>query len=352
MQRKNSFDFRDVLKLYNLPLPELMYKANEARQLINPGNEVTWLIDRNVNITNICKVQCAFCNFCRTEKSEDAYITTIDEYRKKIEELIAIGGNQLLLQGGLHPDLGLNFYTSLFKQLKNEFPELKLHALGPAEVFYLAEKEEKSIEYILKTLLNTGLDSLPGAGAEILSNRVRKIVSPAKCNADEWLEVMKVAHQLGLVTSATMMFGHVETIEERLQHLLFLREVQSQKPENAPGFLNFVLWPVQLKNTRLSRKFSFKPVQPSEYIRMLAVSRIVLENIPHIQPSWLTVGKDVAQICLHAGADDMGSIMIEENVVSSAGAEKSTIAIDEMKQMIIEAGFIPRQRNQRFEIID
>ncbi|MGQ9846990.1 MAG: cyclic dehypoxanthinyl futalosine synthase [Bacteroidales bacterium] len=347
-----KLDINNALKLYQQPLPELMYKANEIRQLINPGNEVTWIIDRNVNITNICKAQCTFCNFCRTKKSKDAYVTTIDEYRKKIEELFAMGGNQLLLQGGLHPDLGLDFYVSLFKQLKKEFPELKLHALSPPEIYYLSEKEGKSIEYILKSLINAGLDSLPGAGAEILSNRVRKIVSPAKCSADAWLEVMKMAHHLGLITSATMMFGHVETIEERLQHLLLLRELQNQKPDNTYGFLNFVLWPVQLKGTRLSKKFSFEPVRPSEYIRMLSVSRIILDNIPHIQPSWLTVGKEIAQVCLHAGADDMGSIMIEENVVSATGAEKTTIAIDEMKQMILEAGFIPRQRNQKFEKID
>ena len=345
-------NIQNALKLYKLPLAELIYRANEIRQKINPGNNVTWLIDRNVNITNICKVRCSFCNFCRTKKSKDAYITTIDEYRKKIEELFAIGGNQLLLQGGLHPDLGLDFYNSLFKQLKIEFPTLRLHALGPAEVYYLSEKEGKSIEYVLKSLINAGLDSLPGAGAEILSNRVRKKVSPAKCSADEWLEVMKVAHQLGLVTSATMMFGHIEKIYERLQHLLLIRELQSQKPENTPGFINFVLWPIQLNGTRLEKKRDIKKVSPTEYIRMLAISRIILDNIPHIQPSWLTIGKEIAQVCLHAGADDMGSIMIEENVVSAAGANKTTIAIDEMKQMIIEAGFIPRQRNQRFELID
>lgn len=345
-------DIQEALKLYRLPLSELMYMANEIRQKINPGNEVTWLIDRNVNITNICKVQCSFCNFCRTSKNEDAYVTNIDEYRKKIEELFAVGGNQLLLQGGLHPDLGLNFYISLFKQLKKEFPKLKLHALGPAEIFYLSEKEGKTIEYVLKSLINAGLDSLPGAGAEILSNRVRKKLSPSKCSADEWLEVMKIAHQLGLVTSATMMFGHVETIKERLQHLLLIRELQSRKPENTQGFINFVLWPIQLNGTRLEKKQNIKKVSSTEYIRLLAISRIILDNIPHIQPSWLTVGKEIAQVCLHAGADDMGSIMIEENVVSAAGANKTTIAIEEMKQMIIEAGFIPRKRNQKFELID
>jgi len=276
----------------------------------------------------------------------------MDEYRQKIEELFALGGEQILLQGGLHPQLNLNYYLQLFSSLKKEFPKLKLHALGPAEVFYLAKQENKSIEYVLKALIDSGLDSLPGAGAEILSNRVRKIVSPAKCSADEWLQVMKVAHSLGLVTSATMMFGHVETLSERFKHLLMLRNLQEKKPPDAPGFLNFVLWPVQLEGTRLEKKYKLNKVTSAEYIRMLAISRIVLYNIPHIQPSWLTVGKDIAQDCLHAGADDMGSVMIEENVVSAAGANKTTLAIDEMKQMITEAGFIPRRRNQRFEKID
>lgn len=348
----SNLTIKQLYHLYNKPLADLMYEANEIRIRLHPNNEVTWLIDRNVNITNVCMVQCKFCNFCRTPKSSDAYITTIDQYRQKIEELFAMGGDQLLLQGGLNPDLGLSFYTSLFKQLKDEFPKLKLHALGPAEIFYLSEKEGKSIEYILKSLINAGLDSLPGAGAEILSDRVRKMVSPAKCSDTEWLEVIRIAHRLGLVTSATMMFGHIETVEERMQHLLFLRGLQSQKTENAPGFLNFVLWPVQLKGTRLSKIHTISPIGASEYIRMLAISRIVLDNIPHIQPSWLTVGKDIAQLCLHAGADDMGSIMIEENVVSAAGVDKSTIAIDEMKKMIKEAGFVPRQRNQRFDKID
>lgn len=265
---------------------------------------------------------------------------------------MSLNGNQVLLQGGLHPDLDLKFYTDLFIMLKSEFPTLKLHALGPAEVWYLAKKENKSVEYVLDALIAAGLDSLPGAGAEILSNRVRKILSPAKCSVEEWLYVMSVAHKKMLVTSATMMFGHIETIEERIHHLFLLRDLQERKPDNAPGFMNFVLWPIQFKDTRLSKKVNLISLGISEYVRMLALSRIVLYNIPHIQPSWLTVGKDVAQICLHAGADDMGSIMIEENVVSKAGAVKTTMNINEMKSLITEAGFIPKRRNQQFELLD
>ncbi len=345
-------EISEIKNIYNLPLAELMNKAHTIRMKLHPTNEVTWIIDRNVNITNVCISQCLFCNFCRTKKSKDAYITSINEYRKKIKELFEIGGNQLLLQGGLHHDLDLKYYVNLFKQLKYEFPELKLHALGPSEIVYLSEKSELSYEYVLKELIEAGLDSLPGAGAEILSDRVRKILSPAKCTTHEWIEVMRVAHKLGLVTSATMVFGHIETIDERIKHLILIRDLQNEKPENVPGFLNFVLWPVQLSGTRLEKKIKIEKVNISEYVRMLAISRIVLLNIPNIQVSWLTVGKDVAQLCLHAGANDMGSIMIEENVVSSAGVSKNIMSIDEMKQTIVEAGFIPKIRNQKFEIIE
>ncbi len=337
---------------YSKSLGELMAIASEIRFRLHPQPYVTWIVDRNINITNVCSVQCKFCNFCVKKNSKKAFITTKKEYIQKIRELLALGGNQILLQGGLHPELDLSFYTNLFITLKNEFPSLKLHALGPAEVWFLAKKENKSVEYVLDVLIEAGLDSLPGAGAEILSNRVRKILSPAKCTAEEWLYVMSVAHNKCLVTSATMMFGHIETIEERIRHLFLLRNLQDMKPDNAPGFMNFVLWPIQYKDTRLSKKVNLTPIGMSEYIRMLALSRIVLYNIPHIQPSWLTVGKDVAQLCLHAGADDMGSIMIEENVVSKAGAVKTTMNSDEMKRIITEAGFIPKRRNQRFELLD
>ncbi|MCX7862483.1 MAG: CofH family radical SAM protein [Bacteroidales bacterium] len=348
-----TFALNEYLDLYYKEnLGELMAIANDIRYKFNPEPVVTWIIDRNINITNICSVQCKFCNFCVKKNDKQAYVTSLDEYRKKINELILFGGDQILLQGGLNVDLGLNYYTWLFSTLKAEFPILKIHALGPPEIIFLAKQENKTIEYIIDALIDAGLTSLPGAGAEILSNRVRKIISPAKCTTEEWLEVMRVAHLKKLVTSATMMFGHIETIEERIVHLIQIRELQDQKPDDAPGFMNFVLWPIQFKNTRISKEYNLNPIGISEYVRMLAISRIILYNIPHIQPSWLTVGKDVAQLCLHAGADDMGSIMIEENVVSTAGAEKTTMSIEEMKNMIIEAGFIPKRRNQRFEILE
>ncbi len=334
------------------PLEELVFIGNELRKKHKPGSIVTWQIDRNVNITNACISQCTFCNFYRKPNDERVFITTIDEYKRKIEELFKLGGNQLLLQGGLHPKLKLNFYTNLFSELKSLYPNIKLHALGPPEIVHIARLEKKSYREILEALIESGLDSLPGAGAEILCDRVRKSISPAKANTKQWLDVMREAHQLNLVTSATMMFGHVETKRERIEHLIHIREVQSEKPDNSPGFLAFIPWPFQDEDTVLQRESGISNrVSPEEYIRTIAISRIMLPNVQNIQASWLTVGKDIAQICLHAGANDFGSIMIEENVVSSAGASYKFDA-EGIQNAIREAGFEPRLRNQKYELLD
>ncbi|HRW62952.1 MAG TPA: cyclic dehypoxanthinyl futalosine synthase [Bacteroidales bacterium] len=334
------------------PLEELMFVANRLRQIHKPGNIVTWQIDRNVNITNACISQCKFCNFYRKPNDKEVYITSIDEYKSKIEELIKLGGNQLLLQGGLHPKLGLRFYSDLFSQLKSLYPDVKLHALGPPEIVHIARLEKKSYREILEALIKAGLDSLPGAGAEILCDRVRKSISPAKASSQQWLDVMREAHKLNLVTSATMMFGHVETKKERIEHFVAIRQVQSEKPEPAPGFLAFISWPFQDENTLLQREFGIKnQIRAAEYIRTVAISRIMLPNIKNIQASWLTVGKDIAQVCLQAGANDFGSIMIEENVVSSAGASYKFDA-EGIQNAIREAGFMPKLRNQRYEFMD
>ena len=331
------------------PLGDIMFVANQIRQRIVPGREVGWIIDRNVNITNVCISRCKFCNFHRIPGSGEAFVTCFEDYFEKIRELFQLGGNQLLLQGGLHPDLGINYYSTLFTSLKKEFPKLKLHALGPPEIFHLAKHEKKSYTEVLTILMQAGLDSLPGAGAEILSNRVRKIVSPGKCSADEWLDIMRSAHRLGLVTSATMMFGHAETIEERIEHLVKLRDLQAEKPDDAPGFVTFIPWPFQDENTTLKTVMGISNKStPEEYVRMVSISRIMLTNIPNIQASWLTVGKNTAQICLNAGANDFGSIMIEENVVSTAGASNH-FDREQIQEAIREAGFIPRYRNQRYE---
>jgi cyclic dehypoxanthinyl futalosine synthase len=330
---------------------ELMETAHQIRLKLHPEPFVSWIIDRNVNITNICVSFCKFCNFCRRSSDEDAYVTTIGQYREKIETLFSLGGRQLLLQGGMHPDLGLDYYTALFRNLKSEFPELKLHALGPPEVVHLARLERTGFATVLQELRNAGLDSLPGAGAEILVDRVRRIVSKGKCSTEEWLEVMRVAHRMNLPTSATMMFGHVETLEERVEHLFRIRDLQAEKPAESLGFINFVPWPFMDEGTLLREEMNIRnSVDIRQYIRLVALSRILLPNISHIQASWLTAGKNAGQVCLHAGADDFGSVMIEENVVSAAGARNKMDAAG-MQEAISEAGFIPRLRNQLFDYL-
>lgn len=338
-----------VFLLEQAATAELAYVANALRQRQVPGDKVTWIIDRNSNTTNVCIANCKFCNFYRRPGHEESYVTTIEEYKQKIEETFAYGGEQLLLQGGHHPDLGLSYYTTLFKQLKELYPLLKLHALGPPEVAHIAKLEKASHYEVLKALKESGLDSLPGAGAEILDDRVRRLISKGKCGAQEWLDVMRAAHQLDITTSATMMFGHIETNLERMEHLVKIREVQSEKPAHAKGFLAFIPWPFQDEDTILKKlKRARNSVTGDEYVRMIALSRIMLPNVINIQASWLTVGKQVAQVCLHSGANDFGSIMIEENVVSAAGA-RFRFTANGIQEAIREAGFVPQLRNQQYE---
>jgi cyclic dehypoxanthinyl futalosine synthase len=336
----------------NASTSDLMYTANELRKKQVPHNKVTWIIDRNVNTTNVCIANCKFCNFFRRPGHDESYITDIETYKIKIEETFRFGGDQLLLQGGHHPDLGLKFYVDLFKQLKQLYPTLKLHSLGPPEIAHIAKLEGISHTEVLKALMDAGLDSLPGAGAEILNDRVRRLISKGKCGGQEWLDVMRAAHQLGLTSSATMMFGHVETLEERFEHLVWLREVQAEKPADAKGFIAFIPWPFQDDGTLLKKVRGItNQVTSDEYIRMIALSRIMLPNVKNIQASWLTVGKQVAQICLHAGANDFGSIMIEENVVSAAGAPHRFTS-QGIQDSIREAGFEPQLRTQQYEFRD
>jgi cyclic dehypoxanthinyl futalosine synthase len=346
-------DVDEGLELYErAPVEELMFVANKLRQLHNPGKTAGWMIDRNVNITNICFSQCTFCNFCRKKGSKDAYITSLDDYKSKIDELYSLGGDQLLLQGGMNPELDLSFYISLFRNLKDLYPSLKLHALGPPEIVFIAKKEGLTYGEVLSRLIEAGLDSLPGAGAEILSDRVRKIVSPAKATTHEWLGVMREAHKLNLPTSATMMFGHIETARERIEHLIRIRDLQAEKQENHYGFITFIPWPFQDNGTVLSEKYGIRSsYNGPDYLRMIAISRIILNNIRNIQASILTVGKEIGMLSLHSGANDLGSIMIEENVVSAAGANNRFNA-NEMQSIIKEAGFIPGRRNQKYELVD
>ncbi|MBT3544310.1 MAG: dehypoxanthine futalosine cyclase [Saprospiraceae bacterium] len=337
-----------VFLFENASTAELMQIADTLRFQKVPGKTVTWIIDRNSNTTNVCIANCKFCNFFRRPGHEESYITDIESYKQKIEETFAYGGEQLLLQGGHHPDLGLEYYCSLFSELKSLYPNLKLHALGPPEIAHVAKLEGLSHTEVLKALKESGLDSLPGAGAEILDDRVRRLISKGKCGGEEWLDVMRAAHQLDITTSATMMFGHIETNLERMEHLAAIRQIQSEKPDHAKGFLAFIPWPFMDEDTILKKiKRARNNCTGNEYVRMIAMSRIMLPNVVNIQASWLTVGKKVAQVCLHSGANDFGSIMIEENVVSAAGAAFRFTA-DGIQQAIKDAGFRPQLRNQQY----
>lgn len=341
---------REAYELWEqVPLEELASAADELRRtMVADERVVTWQIDRNVNITNVCISGCKFCNFhCKPHQTERAFITTIDEYRQKIEQMLALGGDQLLLQGGLHPKLGIEFYEELFSTLKSLYPDVRLHALGAPEVAHIAKISSLTYRQTLERLVAAGLDSLPGAGAEILVDDVRRRISPAKPSVQEWIDVMHEAHLMNLPTSATMMYSHVETPRQRVDHLLTLRELQARCPEGNYGFIAFIPWIFRSAGTVLEREGVVSEFSPTEYVRVIALSRLVLNNIRNIQASWLTVGKATAQVALHSGANDMGSIMIEENVVSSAGAHNKFDA-EGIQQSIREAGFEPRLRDQLY----
>jgi len=353
LERALRFEFlskeEGVFLYQNAPTADLTFVANELRKIQVPHGKVTWQIDRNVNTTNVCIANCKFCNFFRRPGHEDSYITDIESYKQKIEETFKFGGDQLLLQGGHHPDLGIEFYKNLYRQLKELYPTLKLHSLGPPEIAHISKLENMSHIDVLTQLKEAGLDSLPGAGAEILNDRVRRLISKGKCGGKEWLDVMRAAHKINLPSSATMMFGHIETIEERFEHLVWIREVQDEKPADSYGFIAFIPWPFQDDGTLLKRLRGItNDVTSEEYIRMIALSRIMLPNIKNIQASWLTVGKRTAQLCLHAGANDFGSIMIEENVVSAAGAPHRFTSRS-IQEAILEAGFEPQLRTQKYD---
>ncbi len=349
--RREMISAQQAYDLYdNAPLSELAAAADALRASVVPDPEVvTWQIDRNVNITNVCISGCKFCNFhCKPHQSERHFVTTIEEYRQKIDRTLELGGDQLLLQGGLHPKLGIEFYEELFSTLKSLYPSVKLHALGAPEVSHIAKVSSLSTLETLKRLIDAGLESLPGAGAEILNGDVRKRISPAKPSVEEWIEVMHEAHCLNLPTSATMMYGHVETAHQRVDHLLTMRDLQARCPEGNHGFIAFIPWIFRSSDTVLEREGIKTDFSSLEYLRIIAMSRLLLTNIDNIQASWLTVGRATAQMALHSGANDFGSIMIEENVVSSAGANNSFDA-EGIQKAIREAGFTPRLRNQLYQ---
>ena len=340
----------EALRLWReAPLNELAEQADRLRaEKVVDKDVVTWQIDRNINTTNVCMSGCRFCNFhCKPHQTELHFITTLDEYIRKTEEMFALGGDQLLLQGGMHPKLGIEYYEELFCALKERFPSLRLNALGAPEVAHIARISGISTREVLERLRKAGLSSLPGAGAEILVDRVRKIISPAKPSVEEWLRVMHEAHEMNIPTTATMMYGHIESVEERIEHLLRLRDLQADCPKGNYGFTAFIPWIFRSEGTQLEKMGYTTHFSSTEYLRLIAVARLVLNNIRNIQASWLTVGKQTAQMALHCGANDMGSIMIEENVVSSAGAH-NRFDREGICRAIREAGFEPRLRDQLY----
>ena len=344
----------EVLCLWReAPLHEVAEIADRLRaEKVRDAKVVTWQIDRNINTTNVCVSGCRFCNFhCKPHQTDKHFITPLEEYIRKTDEMFALGGDQLLLQGGMHPALGIDYYEELFCALKERFPSLRLNALGAPEVAHIAKVSKISTREVLERLRTAGLSSLPGAGAEILVERVRKAISPAKPSVEEWLRVMHEAHEMNIPTTATMMYGHIESIEERIEHLIRLRDLQAECPEGNYGFTAFIPWIFRSAGTQLEAMGYTTHFSPTEYLRLIAVARLVLNNIRNIQASWLTVGKQTAQLALHSGANDMGSIMIEENVVSSAGAHNRFDA-EGIQQAIREAGFTPRLRNQLYEYRD
>ncbi len=376
----------EARRLYALPLEELGALADRRRQLLRAaahggrGNEVvTYIVDRNINYTNVCNVYCKFCAFWRSEKDPDSYVISLDEMDHKIEETIARGGTQILMQGGHHPKLTKQWYLDLLGHIKARYPAINVHGFSPSEIVAFSEFFHEPVEQVLKDFVNAGLGSLPGGGGEILVDRVRRRIAPLKADSATWMGVMDTAHQLGLATSITMMFGHVETVEDRIEHLEFVRQQQDKSlarlaerddpsiasEKRSPieqasafaralesgvlrggAFTAFICWTFQPENAVLKSP----TVGAQEYLRTQALSRIYLDNIPSVQSSWVTQGPDIGQVALKYGANDLGSIMIEENVVSAAGAT-FRMGIDDMKRLIADLGYEPHQRDNWYRLV-
>ncbi len=340
----------EAVRLYHLPLEELGALADRRRQISRAaaydgrGNEiVTYIVDRNINYTNVCNVYCKFCAFYRTEKDNDAYVIALEELDRKIEETLALGGTQILLQGGHHPKLTKQWYLDLLAHMKGKFPQLNVHGFSPSEFVHFRKVFDEPLEKIISDFKAAGLGSIPGGGGEILVDRVRQRVSPLKAMSDEWLEVMDVAHRLGLNSSATMMFGHVETVEDRIEHLERVRAQQ----DKSKGFTAFICWTFQAEHTKLRAP----TVGAYEYLRTQALARIYLDNFPSVQSSWVTQGQEIGQVALKFGANDLGSIMIEENVVSQAGTTHR-MGVADMQRLIRDAGYEPHQRDNWYRLLN
>lgn len=371
----------EARRLYALPLEELGALADRRRQLMRAhahgerGNDiVTYIVDRNVNYTNVCNVYCKFCAFWRSEKDNDSYVISHEEMDRKIEETIALGGTQILMQGGHHPKLTKQWYLDLLSHIKAKFPQINVHGFSPSEMVAFSEFFNEPVEQVLKDFVAAGLGSLPGGGGEILVDRVRNRIAPLKANSAEWMNVMDVAHQLGLASSITMMFGHVETVDDRIEHLEFVRQQQDKSLARLPlnnggeespisratafakaveegrlnggAFTAFICWTFQPENAVLKAP----TVGAHEYLRMQALSRIYLDNIPSVQSSWVTQGLDIGQVALKYGANDLGSIMIEENVVSAAGTT-FRMGVADMKRLITDLGYEAAQRDNWYRLM-
>jgi len=341
----------EALQLYAMPLEELGALADARRNLAKEkayagrGREiVTYIADRNINYTNVCNVYCKFCAFYRTERDDDHYVLSFEQIDQKLDELTAAGGVQILMQGGHHPKLPFQWYVDLLQHIKNKYPHINVHGFSPPEFQHFAETFRMPLRDVIAEFRKAGLGSIPGGGGEILVDRVRKKISPLKINSDQWLEVMQVAHELGLKSSATMMFGHVETVEERIEHLQRIRDQQNL----SGGFTAFICWTFQPQHTVLKIP---QPTGVAEYLRTQALARIFLDNIDNIQSSWVTQGPGIGQVALKYGANDFGSVMMEENVVSAAG---TTFRLDaeKIEALIRDAGYEPRRRNNSYELLN
>jgi cyclic dehypoxanthinyl futalosine synthase len=340
----------EALRLYHLPVEELGALADRRRHLAKAesyqsrGNEiVTYIIDRNINYTNVCNVYCKFCAFYRTEKDNDAYVISFEELDKKIEETVALEGTQILMQGGHHPKLSLQWYLDLLSHIKAKFPQINIHGFSPSEFVHFRDVFDLPLGEIITRFKQAGLGSIPGGGGEILVDRVRQRISPLKAMSNDWLEVMDVAHRLGLNSSATMMFGHVETVEDRIEHLERLRAQQ----DKSKGFTAFIGWTFQAEHTRLRAP----TLGAHGYLRTQALARIYLDNFPNVQSSWVTQGQEIGQVALKYGANDLGSIMIEENVVSQAGTT-FRMGVNDMRRLIADLGYEPHQRDNWYRLVN
>ena len=334
----------DALELFRSDeLIEIGAAADSVRLRLHPSPMITYVIDRNINYTNVCVSECRFCAFYRSADSPDAYVLTREELGRKIEETIEMGGTQILMQGGLHPGLRLDYYLDMLRFIKDHFAGVHIHAFSPPEIIHIARLENISVKEALATLHSAGLDTVPGGGAEILADGVRAKISPKKCSADEWIDVMRTAHSLGMRTTATMMFAHLESHEERVEHLERVRSLQDE----TGGFTAFIPWPFQSQNTDIGGPTA----GGVEYLRTLAISRLFLDNVDNIQASWVTQGSKIAQLALRFGANDLGSAMIEENVVRAAGVT-FRMSVSDMRAIIVDGGFAPRQRDCYYNLID